>query len=257
MLPRRSLGRHGPQVSALGLGTVKLGRNQGIKYPQGFELPDDDQVLALLDSARELGINLIDTAPAYGHSEARLGQLLRDRQRWVLVSKAGEDFADGHSQFDFSPGGLRASVERSLQRLRTDHLDVLLLHSAGDDQKLVDEGALETLIQLRQEGKARAIGVSSKTVTGALACLPYVDVMMLSYRPDYLDEQPVLDACARQGIGVLVKKALSSGHLGSDPARQAQEQLRFIWDHPATSCIVVGTLNPLHLRHNAAAFSPP
>ncbi len=257
MLPRRRLGQHGPLVSALGLGTVKIGRNQGIKYPQGFDLPDDRQVLTLLDCARELGINVLDTAPAYGSSEERLGRLLQDRERWVLVSKAGEDFHDGQSHFDFSAAGLRASVERSLRRLRTDRIDVLLLHSDGADRQRLEEGALATLVQLREEGKVVAVGVSSKTVDGALACLPQADVMMLSYRPDHLVEAPVLAACQERGIGVLIKKALSSGHLGGDPERQAQEQLRFIWDHPATSCIVVGTLNPQHLRSNAAAFSRP
>jgi len=61
----RPLGSTGLRVSPLGLGTVKLGRDQGVKYPNGFTIPDDDQARLLLAQARELGINLIDTAPAY------------------------------------------------------------------------------------------------------------------------------------------------------------------------------------------------
>ena len=72
----RPLGDTGLQVSALGLGTVKLGRDQGVKYPSGFTIPDDREARALLDLARDLGINLIDTAPDYGRSEERLGPLL-------------------------------------------------------------------------------------------------------------------------------------------------------------------------------------
>lgn len=65
----RPLGKTGLRISPLGLGTVKLGRDQGVKYPNGFAIPDDDQARQLLTLARELGINLIDTAPAYGVGE--------------------------------------------------------------------------------------------------------------------------------------------------------------------------------------------
>src|SRR5690606_24883839 len=83
----RPLGSTGLTVSPLGLGTVKIGRNQGVKYPSGFELPTDQQVRGLLAQARDLGINLLDTAPAYGLSEQRLGPLLQgQRQEWVLCS---------------------------------------------------------------------------------------------------------------------------------------------------------------------------
>src|SRR5690606_20507720 len=67
-------------VSPIGLGTVKLGRNQGVKYPQGFELPNDRQARELIAQAGDLGINLIDTAPAYGISEERLGGLLHGQR---------------------------------------------------------------------------------------------------------------------------------------------------------------------------------
>jgi aryl-alcohol dehydrogenase-like predicted oxidoreductase len=113
----RPLGSTGLMVSPLGLGTVKLGRDQGVKYPNGFQIPDDDAARMLLKQARELGINLIDTAPAYGRSEERLGPLLRgQRNDWVIVSKVGEEFADGLSHHDFSAAHTRKSVERSLQR---------------------------------------------------------------------------------------------------------------------------------------------
>ena len=99
----RPLGSTGLLVSALGLGTVKLGRDQGVKYPNGFQIPGDDEARMLLKLARDMGINLIDTAPAYGRSEERLGPLLRgQRQDWVIVSKVGEEFADGQSSHDFS-----------------------------------------------------------------------------------------------------------------------------------------------------------
>ena len=113
-LERRSLGQTGIVVSCVGLGTVKIGRNLGVKYPESFEIPDNNQVQRLLEEASELGINLLDTAPAYGESEERLGQLLRNRDQWVLCTKVGEEFDQGVSSFDFSSSHVRSSVERSL-----------------------------------------------------------------------------------------------------------------------------------------------
>ena len=82
-------------MSVLGLGTVKLGRNAGLKYPAPFELPSDAEAMALLDACAEVGVNLLDTAPAYGSSEERLGAMLRergDRDDWVISTKVGESF---------------------------------------------------------------------------------------------------------------------------------------------------------------------
>jgi aryl-alcohol dehydrogenase-like predicted oxidoreductase len=134
----RPLGRTGMQVSLLGLGTIKLGRAEQVKYPQPFSIPDGAAARRLLACARELGINLIDTAPAYGDSEARLGELLAEkRQEWIVCTKVGEQFAAGRSTFDFSAPGARHSVERSLQQLRTDYLDVVLIHSDGRDRDIL------------------------------------------------------------------------------------------------------------------------
>ena len=71
--------------------TVKLGRNDGVKYPEPFSIPDDKEAHALLAAAKSLGINLIDTAPAYGTSEERLGTLLAgEREDWIICTKVGE-----------------------------------------------------------------------------------------------------------------------------------------------------------------------
>src|SRR5690606_5749350 len=94
-LPRRPLGNCGFDVSVLGFGTVKLGRDQGVKYPNSFRIPDDAEAASIIALARDLGINLIDTAPAYGNSEERLGKLLKgQREDWIICSKAGEEFVD-------------------------------------------------------------------------------------------------------------------------------------------------------------------
>src|SRR5690606_20911700 len=94
-LPQRAFGRSGRSVSVLGLGTVKFGRNKGVKYPggDGFALPSDADIANWLDLSIDLGINLMDTAPAYGTAEDRLGALLGARRdKFFIVSKTGEEF---------------------------------------------------------------------------------------------------------------------------------------------------------------------
>lgn len=98
MISKTLLGNTELLVSQIGLGTVKFGRNQKINYPNSFELPSDNAILELLQSAQELGINVLDTAPAYGTSEERLGKLLKNqRHDWILCTKVGEEFMNGDS----------------------------------------------------------------------------------------------------------------------------------------------------------------
>lgn len=250
-LPLVPLGSTGMQVSRLGLGTVKIGRNTAVKYPSPFDLPDDRSVRRLLDMARELGINLLDTAPAYGCSEERLGRLLPQRHDWLLCGKAGEAFHDGKSSFDFSGPGIRGSVERSLRRLRTDHLDILLLHSDGNDQSILQQtDAFATMEQLRNEGLVRAIGLSGKTVDGGLLALERgADCVMVTFNPAATEERQVIREARRLQRGVLVKKALNSGH----HVDALQGNMDFVFAEPGVSAAIIGTLNPDHLRANSAA----
>ncbi|MEX2130579.1 MAG: aldo/keto reductase [Pseudohongiellaceae bacterium] len=252
MLPKRSLGLTGIDVSCLGLGTVKFGRNQGVKYPTGFDLPDDAAVVALLDLARRLGINLIDTAPAYGTSEQRLGKLLVDRGQWVLCSKVGEEFIGGKSTYDFSGSHVQQSVERSLRHLNTDYLDIVLVHSNGNDSSIITEtDCFATLQRLKEKGLVRAIGMSSKTVAGGLLALDLSDVVMVTCNPGEREDLPVIARAHDLGKGVLVKKALASGHLGSAAGTDAVlESIGFVLGQPGVTSIIVGTINPAHLQHN-------
>jgi aryl-alcohol dehydrogenase-like predicted oxidoreductase len=246
----RRLGATGLTVSLLGLGTVKLGRDQQVKYPRPFRIPDDAQVRALLDGARGLGINLIDTAPAYGTSEARLGSLLRgQRDAWTLCTKVGEEFDGGRSYFDFSPEHVRRSVARSLERLQTDHLDLVSIHSDGNDLAILDQfGTLDALIALRDAGWIRAVGMSHKTVAGGRRALQLgCDVIMATLNLEQQDEAPLIAEAAEAGCGVLVKKAMASGHAGID-------SLRFVAAHPGVTSIVVGTIDLDHLRADARAL---
>jgi aryl-alcohol dehydrogenase-like predicted oxidoreductase len=248
-MENRTLGNTGIQVSPLGLGTVKIGRNQNVKYPTTFELPDDQAVRNLLAQARELGINLLDTAPAYGNSQARLGQLLTRRHDWIIVSKVGEQYAQGQSTYDFSYQATLQTVQNSLRTLRTDYLDLVLIHSDGNDQDiLTNTDCVAALEQLKQQGQIRAHGLSGKTVAGGLLALEQQDVVMVSYNPEDISQQPVIQQAAATNKGVLIKKGLNSGHQTNTTAA-IQHSLR----QPGVSSLIIGTLNPNHLQHNVEA----
>lgn len=242
-----------------GLGTVKFGRNQGVKYPKVFSLPDDNHLKNLLALAHELGIRLLDTAPAYGNSEARLGKLLPPHDNWLISTKIGEHFISGKSHFDFSTKSIQASLQRSLKLLQRNVLDIVLIHSNGNDQQiLADTDAVATLQRLKQTGMIRAVGLSGKTALGGIAALQDydMDIAMITHNPIYQAEQAVIDTAARLDKAILVKKAFASGHLqqlGSDPITHAM-QCVFDTRHDKLS-VILGTINPTHLQQNAEAIA--
>ncbi|WP_163835509.1 aldo/keto reductase [Spartinivicinus ruber] len=240
-------------VSAIGLGTVKLGRNQGVKYPTTFKIPSDQEAKQLLQHAKNLGINLIDTAPAYGNSEERLGPLLKgQRHDWVICTKTGEEFIDGQSSFNFTPEHTIKSIERSLQRLNTDYLDIVLVHSDGNDLAIIEQyGTLEVLSDLKKQGKIKAIGMSTKTVEGGLAALKQADAVMATHNLSYSGEIEVLDYAAGHNKAIFIKKALASGHICSETYDDpVQASMDFIFAHSGVTSIILGTINPEHMSHN-------
>jgi aryl-alcohol dehydrogenase-like predicted oxidoreductase len=254
-MQRRSFGSTDIMISPLGLGTVKLGRDQGVKYPERFTIPGDREAANLIALAKDLGINLIDTAPAYGNSEQRLGPLLKgQRDDWVICSKVGEEFDNGASHFDFSAAHTRFSIERSLKRLHTDCIDIVLVHSDGSDEHIIRQcEVLDELATLKQQGLIRAFGMSTKTVAGGLLAAERSDGVMATYNLSYRDEKPVVDYCHAHNKGLLIKKAFASGHIcleGEDPI---QASMDFIFTTPGVSSAIVGTINPAHLKANVAA----
>lgn len=253
----RPFANTGRQVSVLGLGTVKFGRNQGVKYPEGegFVLPTDRQIEELLDLSLSLGINLLDTAPAYGTSEERLGALMGARRdKFFLVTKTGDEFVNGKSDYIFTAAHTRMSVERSLRRLKTDRLDCVLVHSNRDDVKtLKDTAVLDTLAQLKVEGKILSFGASTYTVEGGKFAADHSDAVMVAYNKSYTDERAVIDHAAVKGTAVLVKKGLASGHVGT--LGDVGENIRFVADTKGVTSLLFGSLNPANIRANAAALS--
>ena len=251
----REAPRLGRPVTAIGWGAFKIGRNEGVKYPTPYDLPSDAEATALIHAVLDMGVRVIDTAPAYGLSEARLGAALGlRRHETFLSSKAGETFDAGRSTHDFSRSAVEASLRRSLDRLRTSRLDAMWVHSDGSDHAILrDGGAVAALAAARDAGHVGAVGFSPKTLAGAMAALDddRVDALMLEFHPRDASMLPAMDQAAREGKAVFVKKPLASGHL------PPSEAIPWILGHPQVTCVVVGGLNAERLRATAALATGP
>lgn len=238
--------RRFPEIARLGFGSFKIGRNEGIKYPSGYSLPSDSEVAELLNGVLDLGCNVIDTAPAYGISEERIGRAIAHRRsEYLLSTKVGETFNAGQSTYNYSADSIRSSLQRSLQRLQTDHLDVVFIHSSGDDLRILTEtDAVPVLREFRDQGIVRAIGLSGKTIAGAQLAMKWADALMVEYNLHDQSQADVITEAADRGIAVFVKKGLGSGNY------PAAESIRFVLSHPGVSSLIVGGLSLTHFRDN-------
>jgi aryl-alcohol dehydrogenase-like predicted oxidoreductase len=234
------------------LGTVKFGRNQQVKNfcGDGFPLPSDETVDTLMGICQDHGVNLLDTAPAYGSAEDRLGRALQGRRAsFFLMTKTGEQFNGESSEYSFTRQDTVHSVERSLRALRTDYLDCVFVHCNKDDlQILNDTAVIETLQELKKAGKVRCVGFSSFSVAGGLAAIGRVDALMVPFNAEYQEHLPVVKAAAQAGLAVIAKKGLGSGKMA-----QGGGYVRCFEAIASTAeitAITVGTIDPGHLREN-------
>ena len=247
-LEPRQLGKTDLLITPIGFGAFKIGRNVAIKYQRAYSLPTDAESDALLSAVvDELGINYIDTAPAYGLSEERVGRALGARKDVVISTKVGETFEADVSRFDFSASTVSQSLTTSRRRLRRETLDLVFVHSSGDDVRIIEQTDVVTcLVEAKRRGEIRWIGFSGKTVEGAHAALPWADAIMVEYHSQDVSHESAIEAAAARGVGVIVKKGLASGRL---PANQS---IRFVLANQAVTSIVIGGLNLDHLRDNVA-----
>lgn len=251
-IPLRPLGKTGLLVSPIGFGAFKIGRNQGIKYAQNYELPSIPQVQTLVNQLVLLGVNYFDTAPAYGLSEERLGCTLPNTppsaSPIVLSTKTGETFDQDQSIYDYSHAATMRSIERSLSRLGRDTLDLVFVHSNGQDTHILQHtDVVPTLLKLKAQGVIRAIGFSGKTTQGATAALQWADALMVEYHLQDRSHEPVIAHAASRNIGIIVKKGLASGRL------PASDAIRFVLSNPGVTSLIIGSLNIDHFKSNLAA----
>jgi len=275
---RRRLGRTDLDVSEIGLGALEIGRDWGIRDAD-FGRPAERDAISLIHAALDLGINFIDTAPAYQLSEERIGKALQGHRHEVyLATKVGEHY-DGERGFwyDYGAAAVRTSVEQSLRRLQTDVVDVLQIHSASVD--LIQQGeTYEAMQRLRDAGHIRFLGMSGD-LEAARTAIEHggFDTVQIVYNIFNQDAATSLLPLARsRDIGVIVMAPLGHGALTSkhehlDPgqpeyrlARQleflvrpeqtlAQGALRFVLQQDAVSTIIAGTRKPANLRSNVEA----
>ena len=210
----RTLGSTGLRVSVVGVGTWQFGGEWGHDYQQ-------HEVDSIFDAARDAGLNLIDTAECYGDhlSEAFIGKAIeRDRDRWVVCTKFGHKF---HGNFNRTeprePLDVVTQVERSLQALRTDHVELLQYHSWGDDQ-FFNEDVLAAAQQLKAHGKVlhlgNSVGSNGNLKQVAASRDMGIEAIQIIYnRLDRTPESQVFPACIEQSLGVLARVPLASGYL--------------------------------------------
>ncbi len=196
-----TFGRTGLKVSRVAFGAG----------PIGYLGSDQEQAGKLLNLLLDQGVNVIDTAAAYMGSEDLIGKAVGHRRNdFVLVSKCGRK-VDGVAGEDWSARLVTETVDRSLRRLGTDHLDVMLLHSC--DLAVLKRGeALGALLRAKEAGKIRFAGYSGDNEAATFAVAqPGVDVLMCSANLcDQANLDGALAVAEAAGTGVIVKRSVAN-----------------------------------------------
>ena len=276
-LPKRTLGRTGREVTALGFGAMEL---RGA--PRGPEV-SEEEADKLLNAVLDAGISFIDTSIDYGQSEERIGKFISHRRtEYFLASKCGcvPDAPMG-SDHVHTAENIRAGVENSLRRLRTDHLDLVQFHRSLTQKELEADGGLQELLKLREEGKVRFLGVS-----GTLPNLDeqidmgVFDAFQIPYSALQREHEGVIARAAAAGAGIIIRGGAARGAptdwegklyymVSPDEMRRRWElarlddllgdmsrmefTLRFTLSNPDLDTTIVGTKDAGHLRDNVAA----
>jgi D-threo-aldose 1-dehydrogenase len=280
------VGRTALQVSRLGLGTVPIG---GMLGPVS-----EAQAIDTVRAALDVGVTLIDTAPLYGvgRSERLLSEALASvpRERYVLSTKVGRVLEPGGSwHFDFSREGVLRSFESSLERLKLDRVDIVLVHDPDDHEQEALSGAFPALAELRAQGVIGAIGAGMNQwqMEERFARNLDVDCFLLAGRYTLLEQGALgfLELCGERQIGVFLGGVFNSGILATGVRPGAQYQYadappeimlragqieaicarhgvplyvaaaQFSLAHPAVTAVVLGAGSPAEIRANHAALS--
>jgi aryl-alcohol dehydrogenase-like predicted oxidoreductase len=272
-LPTRTLGKTGITVSALGFGAA----------PTAFLKTEADATAKLVDQLLDAGVTLIDTATSYPGSEAFIGEHLSKRRKdFTLVSKCGGSRQSDTTGEPWSAELVASSVDRALRLMKTDYIDVMLLHSC-DLATLQKGDALGALVAARDAGKVKHIGYSGDNDAAGHACtlrevavvetsINYVDQANIDLvltpahanKVGIIAKRPVANAAwkgssDRAGIYVNYTKdyvrrhqsmALDISEFGFSAAQWPEFALRFTLSFPEVSTAIVGTTNPANAMAN-------
>jgi aryl-alcohol dehydrogenase-like predicted oxidoreductase len=288
-LPVSVLGRTGLEVTKLGYGAMEL-RGPGAMRGRDVDSAAADAVLnAVLDA----GINFIDTSPDYGLAEERIGASISHRRdEYFLASKCGcpvnqPDPPPGQRrEHIFTRANIRAGVEQSLDRMKTDHLDLVQFHASPSQSTLEANDSVAELVALRDEGKIRFLGMSGTlpNLTDHIA-MGVFDAFQIPYSAVEPEHEESISAAASAGAGTIIRGGVARGIPAAprerlerlpDAYRPAMTErldrfegaelddlldgmsrmefmLRFTISHPAMDTTIVGTASPKHLADNIAA----
>ncbi len=282
-LPTRTLGRTGLEITELGYGAMEL---RGA--PRGPEVTDA-QADAILNAVLDAGITFIDTSPDYGRSEEHIGRAISHRRgEFILASKCGclvgapPAPAGQRGQHVFTAENVRAGVEQSLRRMKTDYLDLVQFHISPSREELEKDGGLAELQKLQAEGKVRYIGMS-----GTLPNLRdhivmgVFDEFQIPYSALEREHEAAVAEASAAGAGIVIRGGVARGAptnweraRANLPVQDRWEgaklddllngmsrmefTLRFTLTNPDLDTTIVGTRNPAHLAENlrAAANGP-
>ncbi|CEK18925.1 predicted oxidoreductase, aryl-alcohol dehydrogenase like protein [Chthonomonas calidirosea] len=275
-LTKRALGRTGLQVTVLGYGAMEI---RGPRIWGGRPVTEQ-QAETILNAVLDAGINFIDTANDYGRSEEFIGKYLsKRRSEFYIATKCGckvtyRDENTDDTPHEWTRENLFRGLHESLQRLKTDYIDIMQLHNPTVEQ--CQQGDLVNVLkEMQQQGKVRWIGCSST--------LPHIrtyiewnvfDVFQIPYSALERAHENVITEAAQKGAGIIDRGGVARGEPGAglgnpdrwktfeaaklDELRGEGESrtaflLRFLLAHPHIHTTIVGTLNPDHLRENVAA----
>src|SRR2546421_4754091 len=250
-------------VRRLGFGAMRL-TGQGI----WGEPENRQEALAVLHRAIELGVNLIDTADAYGPevSENLIAEALHPYPDDLVIATKGGLVRPGPGSWepDGRPEHLREACENSLRRLRLDRIDLYQLHTV--DPKVPFEQSLEAIATLREEGKVRLVGLSNVSVDQLERALEIVPVASVQnrYNLEYRASEDVLEACQESGIGFIPWFPLATGSLArpggalheiaaAHDATPSQIALAWLLARSPVMLPIPGTSSVEHLEENLAA----
>lgn len=275
MLPRVILGRTGLRVSCLGYGSM------GIRGPKtwGVRTVNDEHAEKILNAILDMGINFIDTSPDYGLSETRIGRFLSSRRdEYYLATKCGCVYTQHKDHLEIDHQWRKEVIERnlheSLQRLQTDHIDLLQFHG-GDAETLEREGLLSQLQDFRSQGLIHHIGVSSKIPNLAgLIDLNFFDTFQIPYSCLSPEHGDLITRAGESGAGIIIRGGIAHGGPDAEIQRpvlndlwheakldelipkgmtRAELILRYTLSHPYCHTTIVGTCDPQHLAENVTA----
>lgn len=204
------LGKSDLNVSAIGLGSWEMAGNV-------WGNADESNSIRTIHDAVVHGINLVDAAASYGGGRAEMvvGKALKGiRDKVILCTKCGlKVLPNNDVEYNLTPENIRFEVERSLQRLDTDYIDLYQFHYP--DPVTPIEESLEVMLALKREGKIRAIGVSNFNLEQLHKALPLgcVDSVQLKYNMLTRDSLPLIEYCREMGVGVLTYGSIAGGML--------------------------------------------